>query len=387
MKKKIAILGSTGSIGKTLINILKKDKKNFEIVLLTSNTNYRELLKQVKLFDVKNIIISDYKSFLYVKKELNNNKINIYNNFNHIKKIFKKKIDYTMCAISGFEGLKPTLDITKYTKKIAIANKESIICGWSLIKKNIKKYKTEFIPIDSEHFSIWSLINNSKSSNIEKVFITASGGPFKDLPINDFKFITPKQALKHPSWSMGKKISIDSATMMNKVFEIIEAKKIFDFKYKQLEILVHSKSYVHAIVKFSNGLIKILAHETDMKIPIFNSLYPFFEKKIKSKKIDFKILNNMNFQKADPLRFPIIRLIKSLPNRDSLFETVIVSANDCLVENFLKNKIEFLDIIKLLFKITNSKKFQKYKLKKPTNMDEIKSLNTYVRLKTNNLCI
>jgi len=387
MKKKIAILGSTGSIGKTLINILKKDKKNFEIVLLTSNTNYRELLKQVKLFDVKNIIISDYKSFLYVKKELNNNKINIYNNFNHIKKIFKKKIDYTMCAISGFEGLKPTLDITKYTKKIAIANKESIICGWSLIKKDIKKYKTEFIPIDSEHFSIWSLINNSISSNIEKVFITASGGPFKDLPINDFKFITPKQALKHPSWSMGKKISIDSATMMNKVFEIIEAKKIFDFKYKQLEILVHSKSYVHAIVKFSNGLIKILAHETDMKIPIFNSLYPFFEKKIKSKKIDFKILNNMNFQKADPLRFPIIRLIKSLPNRDSLFETVIVSANDCLVENFLKNKIEFLDIIKLLFKITNSKKFQKYKLKKPTNIDEIKSLNTYVRLKTNNLCI
>ena len=279
MKKKIAILGSTGSIGKTLINILKKDKKNFEIVLLTSNTNYRELLKQVKLFDVKNIIISDYKSFLYVKKKLNNNKINIYNNFNHIKKIFKKKIDYSMCAISGFEGLKPTLDITKYTKKIAIANKESIICGWSLIKKNIKKYKTEFIPIDSEHFSIWSLINNSISSNIEKVFITASGGPFKDLPINDFKFITPKQALKHPSWSMGKKISIDSATMMNKVFEIIEAKKIFDFKYKQLEILVHSKSYVHAIVKFSNGLIKILAHETDMKIPIFNSLYPFFEKK------------------------------------------------------------------------------------------------------------
>ena len=387
MKKKIAILGSTGSIGKTLINILKKDKKNFEIVLLTSNTNYRELLKQVKLFDVKNIIISDYKSFLYVKKNLKDNKINIYNNFNHIKKIFKKKIDYTMCAISGFEGLKPTLDITKYTKKIAIANKESIICGWSLIKKDIKKYKTEFIPIDSEHFSIWSLINNSISSNIEKVFITASGGPFKDLPINDFKFITPKQALKHPSWSMGKKISIDSATMMNKVFEIIEAKKIFDFKYKQLEILVHSKSYVHAIVKFSNGLIKILAHETDMKIPIFNSLYPFFEKKIKSKKIDFKILNNMNFQKADPLRFPIIRLIKSLPNRDSLFETVIVSANDCLVENFLKNKIEFLDIIKLLFKITNSKKFQKYKLKKPTNIDEIKSLNTYVRLKTNNLCI
>jgi 1-deoxy-D-xylulose-5-phosphate reductoisomerase len=388
MKKKIAILGSTGSIGKTLINILKKDPSKFEITLLTSNTNYKELLKQVKFFDVKNIIINDYKTFLNVKKILKDNKVNVYNNFNNINKIFKKKImDYTMCAIAGFEGLKPTIDIIKHTKKIAIANKESIICGWSLIKKDLKKYKSEFIPIDSEHFSIWSLMSNTKSSNIEKVFITASGGPFKDLPMKDFKYITTKQALKHPNWSMGKKISIDSATMMNKVFEIIEAKKIFNFRYNQLDILIHAKSYVHAIVKFSNGLIKILAHETDMKIPIFNSLYPGYEKKIKTKKIDFKILNNMDFQKVDLKKFPIVKLLKSLPNRDSLFETVIVSANDCLVENFLNKKISFLDITGHLFKIINNKKFQKFKLKKPLNIEEIKSLNKYVRLKTDNLCI
>ena len=387
MKKKIAILGSTGSIGKTLIKILKKEKNKPEIALLTINTNYRELLKQVKIFDVKNIIINDSKTYLHVKKVLKDKKINIYNEFDYLKKIFSKKIDYTMCAISGFEGLKPTLDIIKYTKKIAIANKESIICGWPLIEKKIKKYKTDFIPIDSEHFSVWSLMNNVKSTNIEKVFLTASGGPFKNLPINDFKNITPKQALNHPSWSMGKKISIDSATMMNKVFEIIEAKKIFNFRYSQLDILVHPKSYVHAMVKFSNGLTKILIHETDMKIPIFNSLYSPFEKMIKSKKIDFNTLNNLDFQKIDLKRFPIVKLIKHLPNRDSLFETVIVSANECLVENFLKKKIKFLDISKFLLKITQSKKFQKYKLKKPINIEEIKSLNNYVRLKTNNLCV
>jgi len=387
MKTKIAILGSTGSIGKSLIKILVKDKAKLEIILLTSNKNYRELLKQTKLFNVKNIIINDYKTFLHVKKILRNKKINIYNKFDHFNKIFKVKIDYTMSAISGFDGLKPTLDIIKFTKRIAIANKESIICGWSLIKKNLDKYKSQFIPVDSEHFSIWSLMNNSTSYNIEKVFITASGGPFKDSPIKDFKYITPKQALKHPNWSMGKKISIDSATMMNKVFEIIEAKKIFGFKYNQLEILVHTKSYVHAIVKFTNGLIKILVHETDMKIPIFNSLYSNFEKKIKSKKIDFEILNNLNFQKVDVKKFPIVNLIKSLPSKDSLFETVIVSANDCLVNNFLNKKINFLDISKVLFRIINSKEFIKYKQKEPLNIEEIKKLNKYVSLKVNNLCI
>ncbi|MDA9616400.1 1-deoxy-D-xylulose-5-phosphate reductoisomerase [Candidatus Pelagibacter sp.] len=387
MKKKIVILGSTGSIGKSLIKILQKHKKNYEIMLLVCNSNYRELLKQVDIFDVKNIVITDHKVFLLVKKKLSNKKINIFNTFDCFNKIFNKKIDYVMSAISGFDGLKPTIDIIKHAKIIALANKESIICGWSLISKNLKKYNTQLIPIDSEHFSIWSLMNSSKSSNVEKVFITASGGPFKNLPLKNFKFITQKQALKHPNWSMGKKISIDSATMMNKVFEIIEAKKIFNFKYSQLDILIHSKSYVHAMIKFSNGLIKILAHETNMKIPIFNSLYPHFEKKINSKKINLNILSNLDFQKVDHKKFPLVKLIKLLPEKDTLFETVIVSANDCLVENFLNKKIEFLDIERFFFTIINSKKFQKYRLKKPLNIEEIISLNKYVRFKTNNLCV
>ena len=388
MKKKVVILGSTGSIGKNLIDILKKEKNKIVLTLLTSNTNYKELLKQVNLFDVKNIIISDLKIFLKVKYILKDKKINIYNNLKFINKILKKeKIDYTMSAISGFDGLKPTLDVIKYTKKIAIANKESIICGWSLINKSIKKNKVQFIPVDSEHFSIWSLINNLKSAVIEKVFITASGGPFNNLPLQKFKLIKLKDALNHPSWSMGKKISIDSATLMNKVFEIIEAKKIFNLKYKQIEIIVHPKSYVHALIKFSNGLIKILAHDTSMKIPIFNSLYPNFEKNITSNKINFNILNNLNFHKADKKKFPVINLINSLPDKESLFETILVSANDRLVKHFLEKKISFLDISKFLLKIIKRIEFQKYKLKQPINIDEIRSLNKYVSLKIDDLCI
>ena len=388
MKKKIAILGSTGSIGKSLINILKKDKKNFEIILLTANKNTKELLKQVKIFNVKNIIIINIKKFEETKKLLKNKKIKIYNNFNSINKIFdKKRIDYTMSAISGLDGLKPTLNIIKFTKEIAIANKESIICGWSLIDKKLKRYKTKFIPIDSEHFSIWSLINNAKDCNIEKVLITASGGPFNNYSLSAFKSITPKLALNHPNWKMGKKITIDSATMMNKVFEIIEAKKIFNLNYKKLSILVHPKSYVHAIVKFTNGLTKILVHDTNMIIPIFNSLYPNFKKKIRSDKLDFSTINNLNFQKLDEKKFPVAKILNDLPPKDSLFETVIVTANDILVRKFLNNDIKFLDISKILLKINNSKEFKRYKRITPKNIAQIEQLSNYVSFKINSLRI
>ena len=361
--KKIAILGSTGSIGSSLINIIKKDKKSFRIELITAKKNYKKIIRQTETFNVKNIIITD-------------------NDFNSLTKIFKnKKIDYTMSAISGFEGLIPTLSMIKFTKVIAIANKESIICGWSLIKRKLNKFNTKFIPIDSEHFSIWSLTKNIKSNYLEKVYITASGGPFRKYPLNLFKNISPKKALKHPNWSMGKKISIDSATMMNKVFEIIEAKKIFGLSYNQLEILIHPQSYLHAIVKFKNGLTKVLIHDTNMTIPIFNSIYPNFVKKIKSNNLDISILNNLNLESVDKNRFPVIKIIKLLKEKDSLFETVIVSANDKLVSRFLKKEIKFTDISRMLIKIINLKEFKKLRGITPVNTIQIAKLANYVSLK------
>ena len=381
--KKIAIFGSTGSIGSSLLKIIKADQKNFKIELLTANKNYKKIIKQVKLFNVKNIVITDYNSFLITTKLLKDTKVKVFNNFDSLNKIFNtnNKIDYSMCAISGFDGLKPTLDIIKFTKTIAIANKESIICGWNLIKKDLKKNKTYFIPVDSEHFSIWSLLDDNKKNNFEKIYITASGGPFNKLPLQKFKNISIKDALKHPNWSMGKKISIDSATMMNKVFEIIEAKKIFDLSYKQLEILIHPKSYLHAIVKFNNGLSKLLVHDTSMTIPIFNSIYLDNNKKIKSKKINIKILNNLDLKKVDNIKFPVMKVLKNINDKDSLFETIIVSANDKLVNLFLSGKIKFTDISSNLLKICNMPQFTKFKSKKPKNIDDINNLVNYVSLK------
>ncbi len=273
MRKRIVILGSTGSIGKSTINILKKKKKNFEVVLLTTHKNYKELYKQAKSFNVKNLIISDQKSYAILKAKNKDKKIKIFNNYKDLNKILKKKVDYTMSSISGLQGLEPTLNLIKFTKKIAVANKEAIICGWGLIKDALIKNKTEFIPVDSEHFSIWSLIKKGENKLIDKVYITASGGPFLKLSLNKIKDVSPRKAIKHPNWSMGKKISIDSSTMMNKVFEVIETQRIFDLQKSKIHILIHEKSYVHAIVQFKNGLKKILAHDTNMLIPIFYTIY------------------------------------------------------------------------------------------------------------------
>ena len=381
MNKKIAILGSTGSIGKSLLKILVKDK-NFQILLLTANRNYKLLLKQAKKHKVKNLIITDKKSYEILKNKLKKNKsISVFNNYKSFNKIFKKKIYYTMSSISGVDGLSPTLEIIKYTKNIAIANKESIIIAWNLISKELKKNKTNFIPVDSEHFSIWYGLNNYKSSNLDKIYLTASGGPFSNLPLKKFKKIRLNQALKHPNWRMGKKISIDSATMINKIYEVIEAKNIFNINYKNIKILLHPNSYVHAILKFKNGLIKLIAHDTTMKIPIFNTLYFKQSNKIISEELKLNILNNLKFSTPDVKRYPMIKLLNLLPSKQSLYETVIVSVNDCLVELFLKEKIGFLNIQKELFKTIQSKEFTSYKKKVPNRVEDILNLNNYVRLK------
>ena len=386
MKKKIAILGSTGSIGKTLIEILKKEKKNFEIVLLSADSNYKELLKQAKFFKVKNLIITNNDSYSKLISRINK-KTKIFKNFNALDKIFKKKIDYIMSSITGLEGLEPTYKIIKYTKKIAIANKESIICGWNILSKELKKNNTEFIPVDSEHFSIWYAIKDLNKESIEKIFITASGGPFYQLPINKFKNIKISDAIKHPNWKMGKKISIDSSTLMNKVFEIIEAKKIFNLSYKKIDILIHRNSYLHAIVKFNNGFSKLIVHDTSMKIPIFSGIYSDFNKSLQSKNLDIKKLNNFNLDKVNIERYPVIKILKNLPNKNSLFETVIVSANDELVNLFLKKKISYVSIIRNLLSFIKKGNFNKYKSKEPKNVNEIMSLKRYVQLKIRSIYI
>ena len=386
MKKKIAILGSTGSIGENTLKIIKRDKKNFQINLLTTNTKFDKVLKQAREFKVKNIIITDLNTFKKAKIKIKNSKINIFNNFDNLNKILKKKNDLIMSSITGLNGLSPTLKSIRFTKKILIANKESIICGWNLINRELKKHKTKFIPIDSEHFSIWSLLENNNKINIEKIYITASGGPFLRVPKKNFSNISVKKALDHPNWKMGKKITIDSATLMNKVFEVIEAKNIFNLNYDNISILTHPKSYIHAITKFENGLVKLLIHEPDMKIPIYNAIYSN-TKKIKTNSLNLKILNNLELEKVDIKKFPLVKLLNKLPKQTSLFETILITINDYLVFKFLDKKINFKKLIDLINRISNLSEFQKFKKIKPKNIDDIYQLRDYVSLKLDRLGI
>jgi 1-deoxy-D-xylulose-5-phosphate reductoisomerase len=386
MKKKIVILGSTGSIGKNIIKIIKKDKKSFDIKLLSTNKNITEVLKQAKYLNVKNIIINDYTKYTETKEKYKKTNINFYNSFSIIDKLFKKKeLFYSMVSIVGIDGLNPSLQLIKYSRNIAIVNKESLICGWSLLKKELNKFNTNFIPIDSEHFSIYSLTQKNNYDQIDKVFITASGGPFLKKSINKIKNIKKNEALNHPNWKMGKKISIDSSTMMNKVFEVIEAKKLFNLNYKDISILTHPKSYVHAIVKFKNALIKILIHEPDMKIPIYNSLYPVSKNKLQSKNLNLSVLNNLEFKKINYKKFPLVKILYNLKEKDSLYETILVTVNDFFVLKYLNNEIEYYEMIKLIYKYCNYKQFLKFRKISPKKVTDIYRLRDYVSLKLSSL--
>jgi len=383
MIKKIGILGSTGSIGTTLLKLINNDE--FEIKFLSANKNYKKLLNQAKKFNVKNLIISNHESFNSAKIFNKDKTIKIYNNFEILNKIVNNKLDYVMSSIVGIDGLKPTFNIIKFTKKIAIANKESLICAWPLIRRELNKHETKFIPVDSEHFTIWSELKNTHKKNIKKIYLTASGGPLLNIGTKKLKNIKMKTILKHPTWNMGKKISVDSATMMNKLYEVIEAKNIFDLNYNQIDILIHPNSYAHSIIVYTNGIIKIILHDTTMKIPIFNSLFEN-NKIIKLPKvIDINKMNNLNFQKINNNKFPVLNLFKIIPHSFSLFETLLVSINDLVVDKYLNKKISFVDISKLIVKLTKLKQFQKYKKIYPKNIKEIINLNNKLSLKISKL--
>ena len=384
MKRKISILGSTGSIGISTLNIIDKKKKLFEVYLLLANKNYKVICHQIKKYNPKYFIVSDQRTFNRVLKKFKKRKTKILNNLD--KSIVRKVSDITISGVPGIAGLKPTLLMVKLSKKILIANKESIICGWNLIQKEAKKNKTTIVPVDSEHFSIMKLLENQKIKRIDKIYITASGGPFLDYKLEKMRKIKPTEALRHPTWKMGKKISIDSATLMNKILELIEAQKIFNIPAKKLEIIIHPNSLVHAIIKFKNGLNKFIYHETSMMIPLSNAIFDgdlkiidFYKKKKKyKKKFPFE---NLFFKKVDPRIFPSI-LLKDRANEYFSTSIIINAANEILVDQFLSKKIPFLSIYKIIMSILKDRNYKKYAIRKANNIKQISVIDTWGRQKT-----
>ena len=355
MKKKICILGSTGAIGKATLQIISKNKKDFDVVLLSGNSNIKLLISQAKKYKPKYIY---YNNFYYKEKIKFFCKTNNIIFIDDLGLLTTIKFDITVAAISGIAGLIPTLNIIKFSKKILIANKESIICGWKFILKELKKYHCKFTPIDSEHFSIFNLIENKNINSIKFIYLTASGGPFFGKKVNLNK-VTPSQAIRHPNWKMGKKISIDSANLMNKVLEVIEASLIFNMPISKFKIIIHPQSLVHAIIEFKNGLSSMLYHYNDMKIPITNSLYNNFFNFKKTNDICLS-LNKLTFNDPDIKKNPSLKILKfkNLLNENGFI--LINALNEILVQRFLENKITFADIINKLLAILNSNLVKNY---------------------------
>ena len=379
MKKQISILGSTGSIGLNVLNIIDKKKNIFKANVFSANKNYRLICNQIKKYKPKYFVISNESVFNKIKKKKIKKKTLIIKDYNEINKKFKS--DITVSAIPGLAGLEPTINLIKSSKKILIANKESVICGWDLIKKKANKFKTKIIPIDSEHFSIMQLLKNQNLKMVKKIYITASGGPFLDYKINQLAKIKPQDALKHPKWKMGKKISVDSSTLVNKILELIEAQKIFNIPSNKIDIIIHPESLVHAIVELKNGLLKFLYHETTMKIPLANAIFDN-EIDISNFLINSKYtLNNLSFSSVDKKIFPIIKIKKRLVEFPST-PIIINASNEILVDLFLKKKIPFTGISRVLLTILNNRNYRKYAIRKPLNINQINQIDHWARNKT-----
>ncbi|MAJ86184.1 MAG: hypothetical protein CL687_04405 [Candidatus Pelagibacter sp.] len=377
MKRSLCILGSTGSIGKSSLYLINKYKSLFDVQILMANSNFKLICEQIKKYKPEYYIINDYNIYLQVKDKFKNNKIKIINTITELK--LRKKIDIVISSITGIAGLKPTLYMIKFTKKILLANKESIICGWKLIEKELKKNKTKIVPIDSEHYSLKILLENNPE-DIEKIYITASGGPFLNKKI---KKVSIKDAIKHPRWTMGKKISVDSATMINKVLELQEARILFSNVKNKIDIIIHPESLVHAIILYKNGLSNMLYHQPDMKIPLANAVFnrrvvinKIFKKKNKKNFIEGKF----NFLKINKYNFPSIKFMKLIDEYPS--SPIILNAgNEILVDLFLKKVIQFKSIIAYLSSLLRDKNYKKYAIKKPQNIKEILIIDNWARKK------
>ena len=377
MKKLISILGSTGSVGLTTLSIIDKTKNEFYPYIFSANKNFNLICKQIKKYKPKIFVINDKNTFLKILSKYKYKKIKILNNFDSLK--IKTISDITISAIPGIAGLKPTIKMTGLSSKILLANKESIICGWDLILKKSKKNKTKLIPIDSEHFSILKLLENQKRNQIKKIYLTASGGPFLNFTSQQLKKIKPNQALRHPKWKMGKKITIDSATLMNKIFELIEAQKLFNISNNLMDIIIHPNSLVHAIIELKNGLKKLVYHETSMIIPLANAIFDGVVdiKRFYKKKVSFKF-ENLIFKKVDKNIFPAINLISKM-NQFPSAPIIINAANEVLVDQFLNKKIAFLDINKIIMAIIKDSNYKKYAVKNPSNIKQIYQIDFWAR--------
>ena len=347
--KKIAILGSTGSIGTQALDVISKHKSLFEVEVLTANNNADLLIKQAEQHNPNFVVICNEKKYSEVFAALDKKGIKVFCGEKSIEDVVESEsIDIVLTALVGYSGLMPTIKAIKNGKRIALANKETLVVAGDLITKMSLEYGAEIIPVDSEHSAIFQCLVGEGKNQIEKIFLTASGGPFRGLEADQLGEITKKEALKHPNWDMGAKITIDSATLMNKGLEVIEAKWLFDLTSSQIEVVVHPQSIIHSAVQFEDGSIKAQLGLPDMMLPIQYALG--FPERIKNKFKRFSFFDHseLTFEKPDFKTFKNLNLAYLAMEKGGNAPCVLNAANEVAVEAFLKDKIAFLKMPDLI---------------------------------------
>ena len=349
MKKGIAILGSTGSIGIQALEVISENNDLFDVEVLTANENSRLLIKQAKIYNPNSVVIVNENKYDEVYSALNPLNIKVYSGKNSLEQIVEsEKIDVVLTAVVGYSGLIPTINAIKNGKKIALANKETLVVAGELITSLSLEYGAEIIPVDSEHSAIFQCLVGEKKNPIEKIILTASGGPFRGQTREELISITKEQALKHPNWSMGAKITIDSATLMNKGLEVIEAKWLFNLTKKQIDVVVHPQSIIHSAIQFEDGSIKAQLGLPDMKLPIQYALG--FPKRIKNsfKRFNFLDFSKLTFEEPDIKTFKNLVLAYKAMESGGNAPCILNAANEVAVSAFLKNEIAFLKMPDLI---------------------------------------
>jgi 1-deoxy-D-xylulose-5-phosphate reductoisomerase len=343
--KNIAILGSTGSIGEQALEVIKEHPELFQVEVLTANRSVDKLIEQAKAFVPNTVIIADEQYYDQLQSALSDLPIKVFAGAESIEDIVSmSSIDIVLTAMVGFSGLLPTVNAIKHKKTIALANKETLVVAGDIIQKLAMEHQVSIRPVDSEHSAIFQCLTGEMGNPTEKIYLTASGGPFRNWALEDFKNITLEQALKHPNWSMGSKITIDSATMMNKGLEAIEAKWLFDLKPDQIDVVVHPQSIVHSMVQFEDGSIKAQMGLPDMKLPIqYAFTYPDRAKN-QFPRMNFMDYPNLEFHKPDFEKFKALKLAYKAMEAGGNLPCVMNAANEIAVQAFLDRKISFVDI-------------------------------------------
>lgn len=348
---KIAILGVTGSIGTQTIDVIRRESDNFKLIAISANKNIKEVVSIVEEFNPPYVVITDKTSYEVFLREIKNlgykGKV-LYgmDGLNFIASL--DEVDIVVTSIVGMVGLEPTLKAIEAKKTIALANKETLVVGGEIVMEAARKNGVKILPVDSEHSAIFQSLQGSAYKSIKNILLTASGGPFRGRKKNDLVGITPKEALKHPNWSMGKKISIDSATLMNKGLEVIEAKWLFDVNYDDIKVIVHPESIIHSMVEYNDGSIIAQLGTADMRLPIQYALnYPDRKTKIVDS-LDFYKIKNLTFEEPDIKTFKALNLAYEAGKIGGLMPTILNGANEVCVDLFLREKIAFLQIADII---------------------------------------